>query len=99
MRFSWFPPESVTPKAYKCQPSLSGNDVSVRPVFSSGQYGQPDYLQLENSTPPEILYGADNGSEMGVYFQQFTAQKIANLRLRMDEYLRFGLEAGIFLAS
>lgn len=99
MRFSWFPLGSITPKAYKCQPSFSGNHDSVRPVFSSDQYGQPDYLQLEISTPPEILNGADNGSEMGVYYQQFTAQKIANLRLRLDEYLRFGLEAGIFLAS
>ena len=98
MRFSFFPSDSVTPGTYKCQPSFSGND-SVRPVFSSSKYGQPDYLQLANSTPPEILYGAENGSEMGVYYQQYTAQKIANLRLRLDEYLRFGLEAGIFLAS
>ncbi|MEJ2004036.1 MAG: hypothetical protein P8X57_03510 [Cyclobacteriaceae bacterium] len=99
MRFSWFPRDSVTPKAYKCQPAFSGKYDSVKPVFSSGEYGQPDYLQLDNSTPPEILYGADNGSEMGVYFQQYTAQKITNLRIRLDEYLRFGLEAGIFLAS
>jgi hypothetical protein len=98
VRFSYFPWESITPKAYKCQPKLSGIK-GLKPTYSSRQYGHPQYLQLDYSTPLEFLNGADNGSEMGAYYQQFTPQKIAYLRLRLNEYLRFGLEAGIFLVS
>jgi hypothetical protein len=36
---------------------------------------------------------------MGAYHQLYEPQRIANLQARLDEYLRFGLEAGIFLAS
>jgi hypothetical protein len=36
---------------------------------------------------------------LGAYHLLFAPQREANLRLRLDEYLRFGLEAGIFHAS
>ena len=33
---------------------------------------------------------------MGAYHQLFQPQRAANLRIRLEEYLRFGLEAGTF---
>lgn len=33
---------------------------------------------------------------MGEYHDLFEPQRITNLGVRLDEYLRFGLEAGIF---
>lgn len=68
----------------------------IQPVFKSGQYDQPAYCQLALSVANEILHGADDEAEMGVFHDLFQPQREANLKLRLKEYLRFGLEAGIF---
>jgi hypothetical protein len=36
---------------------------------------------------------------MGAFHDVFAPQRDTNLRIRLDEYLRFGLEAGVFHAS
>ena len=36
---------------------------------------------------------------MGAFHYLFQPQRETNLRVRLDEYLRFGLEAGIFYAT
>ena len=36
---------------------------------------------------------------MGAFHDLYQPQREINLRVRLDEYLRFGLEAGIFYAS
>ena len=33
---------------------------------------------------------------MGAFHELFEPQRETNLRIRLDEYLRFGLEAGVF---
>jgi hypothetical protein len=71
----------------------------VRPVFTSLRYGTAGYLQLSRRCAPEITAGSEDGSEMGAFHDLFGAQRETNLRIRLDEYLRFGLEAGIFYAS
>jgi hypothetical protein len=71
----------------------------VEPSFTTDEYGQPAYLQLDLDTPAEISGGAEDGAEMGVYHDLFQAQRESNLRARLDEYLRAGLEAGIFYAT
>ena len=71
----------------------------MRPVFTSLTYGTPAYAQLSLRCAPEITSGAEDGSEMGAFHDLFAAQRETNLRVRLDEYLRFGLEAGIFFAS
>lgn len=76
----------------------SGVQARLRPSFST-RYGSPDYCQLLLSTPVEIRTGADDESEMGAFHQLYQPQRETNLRVRLDEYLRFGLEAGIFYAS
>lgn len=68
----------------------------IRPVFKDDRYGQPAYMQLALSCAQEILKGADDEAEMGVFHDLFQPQRETNLRLRLKEYLRFGLEAGIF---
>jgi hypothetical protein len=72
---------------------------SLRPVFTTSRFGQPAYLQLHASCPVEIRTGAENGSEMGLFQSLGQAQRKANLRARMEEYLRFGLESGIFYVT
>jgi len=71
----------------------------VRPQFSSLRYGDPAYGQLSRRCAAEILHGADGESEMGAFHDVHAPQREANLRARLDEYLRFGLEAGVLYAD
>ena len=65
----------------------------------STRFRDPTYCQLSASGPPEIWNGADDEAEMGAFHQLFQPQRETNLRIRLDEYLRVGLEAGIFYPS
>jgi len=98
-RFSYFPPGSIIPKPYNCQPATAGDKVRVQPLFTSLNYGDPGYCQLHAICPCEIKEGADDGAEMGAFHSLYQPQRVANLRARLDEYLRFSMEAGIFYGS
>lgn len=69
------------------------------PGFVAQRYSLPAYLQLRESAPREIRAGADDESEMGAYHGLFQPQRETNLRVRLEEYLRFGLEAGLIYAT
>jgi hypothetical protein len=97
VRFSFVPNGSRTPRRYHCQP-VSG-DRRTRPHFTSLRYGDAAYCQLREVTPDSIRRGAHDESEMGVLHGLYQPQRETNLKVRLDEYLRFGLEAGIFYAS
>ena len=96
IRFSFVPLQSVTPRRYQCQPQSDEDAARVTPQFSSLRYGEPGYGQLSRRCEPEIFSGADDESEMGAFHDLFEPQRITNIQVRLDEYLRFGLEAGIF---
>jgi hypothetical protein len=98
-RFSYLPPGSLAPRRYQCQPEDDGEAVRVRPQFSSLRYGDPAYGRLSRRCAAEILHGADDESEMGAFHDVHAPQREANLRARLDEYLRFGLEAGVLYAD
>ena len=68
----------------------------LQPNFTSVTYGDPGYAQLRQTCPEEIGSGAEDGAEMGVFNSLKQPQREANLLASLDEYLRFGLEAGIF---
>ena len=70
--------------------------AQVTPAFTSERYGEPEYGQLSLTCAEEIATGAEDGSEMGVFCQLKQPQRKANLGATLEEYLRFGLEAGIF---
>ena len=72
-----------------------GAVTAVQPVFTASQYDQAAWAQLHTLCPIEIRTGADDGSEMGVFHDLYQPQRESNLRARLDEYLRLGLEAGI----
>jgi hypothetical protein len=69
------------------------------PSFTTSRYGDPAYGQLSQVCPEEIRQGAEDGSEMGAFSFLKQPQRESNLRLTFDQYLRFGLEAGIFFAT
>lgn len=99
VRFSHMPWESLTPRRYRCQPAAAEDSVRVRPLFTALRYGTPGYGQLALRCAAEIRRGADDEAEMGAFHDLFQPQRETNLRVRLAEYLRFGLEAGLFYAS
>ena len=99
VRFSYVPRGSQLPRLFHCQPATVGEDARVRPAFTSLRYGDAGYCQLSRACAIEITTGAEDQSEMGVFHNLHQPRREANLRAALDEYLRFGLEAGIFYAS
>lgn len=110
VRFSYVPVGSHTPQRFRCQPDLAlkaaptaaeKERVRVRlvPAFTSTDYGHPAYAQLSLTCAKEIRTGAEDGSEMGVFSHLRQPQREANLRATLDEYLRFGLNAGIIYVT
>jgi len=69
------------------------------PTFQTDRYGRPDYAQLRRSCPVQIRTGAEDGSEMGAFCVLKQPQREGNLRLRLDEYLPVGLEAGLIYVT
>jgi hypothetical protein len=104
------PNPSRTPRRYRCQPDLALAGVTdeavaaairarLAPLFTSIDYGDPGYAQLSLACATEIRAGADDGSEMGAFYFLKQPQRDANLRIALLEYLRFGLQAGIFYVT
>jgi hypothetical protein len=47
----------------------------------------------------EIRAGAEDGSEMGVFCHLKQPQRETNLRIRLEEYLPFGLDPGVIYVT
>ncbi|WP_017460721.1 hypothetical protein [Dyella ginsengisoli] len=94
VRFCWLPPGSIAPRRYHCLPDTA--HPRVHPWFNAMHYGQPAYLQLRDSTPDALAKGASDEGEIGVMHDLAQPQREGNLRIRLDEYLRYGLDAGLF---
>ncbi|MCP3137401.1 phage tail protein [Pyxidicoccus xibeiensis] len=107
-RFSYAPPDSELPPRFQCQPQLpDGTDAATReailyrlnPRFTSVVYGQPGYCQLAANMPDEVLRGASDEGEMGVFHHLEQSQRALNLQTGLSEYLRLGLEAGLIFVT
>lgn len=96
VRFSWLPNGSRVPRRHLCLPPESGYPA---PRMLSLRYGTHTYCRLSSATHSNILHGADDDGEMGVFHHVFASARQTNLRLRLDEYLRVGLEAGVILET
>ena len=99
VRFCFLPVTSIVPRRYRCQPEKESDALRVRPQFTSLTYGDPGYGQLALRTAAQIRTGADDEAEMGAFHELYEPQRETNLRIRLDEYLRFGLEAGVFYVT
>ena len=99
VRFCYLPLESRAPRRYRCQPADATAAGRVAPQFTALAYGRPGYGQLATACPAEIAAGADDGGEMGAFHFLHQEQRRKGLRAALDEYLRFGLEAGMFFVT
>jgi hypothetical protein len=97
VRYSWLPPGSRAPRRFRCQPGDAGG--AVTPSFTSTTYGDPGYAQLTAATPPEIGRGGEYEGEMGAFAFLGQPRRLADLRTQLDEYLRLGLEAGVYFVT
>ncbi len=69
------------------------------PTFTAEDYGKPGYAQLRITSPVQIRTGAEDGSEMGAFCLLKQPQRETNLRIRLEEYLPFGLVPGIIYVT
>jgi hypothetical protein len=106
-RFSYAPLGSELPPRFQCQPPFEqAMDTAqeavlfrITPRFTSVDYGEPGYCQLTVSMPDDILRGASDEGEMGVWNHLEQSQRTLNLRGALGEYLRLGLEAGLIFVT
>ena len=99
VRFCYVPFQSRIPRPYHCQPKIKEDVSRIKPVFNSLRFGDANYCQLSQYCAIEIRQGAENDMEMGVFYHLYQPVREYNLQTRLNEYLRFGLEAGIFYGS
>ena len=109
VRFSSLAEGSKTPRRHRCQPDLALSLVDdaladatrkrLVPQFVSDGYGHHAYNQLSQSCAIEIRTGAEDGADMGVWAILSQPQREANLLTSLDEYLRFGLAAGVIYVT
>ncbi len=99
VRFSYVPLDARVPRRYRCQPAGAAGEAGPRPLFTSMRYGDAGYMQLLLRASPAIRTGADDESEMGAFHFLRAPQRESDLRVRVEEYLRLGLEAGLLFES
>jgi len=97
VRFCFLPAGAITPQQFHCVPPDSALEGEFAPQFVILRYGHPSYGLLSGDTPMAIWTGADNGSQIGVYYFLQETEAVTNVRLRSQEYVPFGLEVGVFL--
>jgi hypothetical protein len=101
VRYCYLPLASVVPRRFRCHPVDEAAAARVAPAFTSLDLrtGPSAYGQLATLCPAEITGGADDEGEMGAFNFLKNAQRLSNVTSRMDEYLRFGLEAGVVFVT
>jgi hypothetical protein len=98
VRFSYVPLGSIAPRMFRCHPSAA-TASRIIPEWVSRDHGDPGYAQLAFDAPEELAAGGSGGSQIGAFSFLLEPQRRANLRSALDEYLRFGLEAGFFFLT
>jgi hypothetical protein len=99
IRFSYLPLIARVPRRYQCLPESAPRPELAAPRFTSLRYGFAGYAQLARSAGERLQSGADDEGQPGAFHSLYQPQREINLRVRLKEYLRAGLEAGIFYAS
>jgi hypothetical protein len=97
VRFCFLPTSAIVPQQFHCLPADSKQEGLFEPQFVILRYGHPSYGLLSGDTPMAIWTGADNDSQIGVYYILQETEAVRNVQLRAQEYVPFGLETGVFL--
>lgn len=103
VRFSYVGDAVRTPRRFRCQPDLALRDgpdpaavrARLRPQLVSDRFGDPGYGMLADRSATELRTGSSRRSDIGAFGHLLRPQRMANLATALDEYLRFGLQAGV----
>lgn len=71
----------------------------IKPIFTATFSEHYAFGQLSRRCPSEISEGAEAGREMGAMNELANPMRAANIRDALDEYLPFGLAAGVFFMN
>lgn len=104
LSYCYVPPDSGTPPRFRCQPDVAIGTLTdpaavadvlarTRPRWRSLDRTAPTYAELAG--PPALTTGALDGAELGAHGARMRPQRLAALRAAVDEYLPYGVEAGI----
>jgi hypothetical protein len=96
VRFSYVPSSARVPRRYQCLPESAPTPQAALPRFTSLRYGAAAYAQLATTAGASLLTGADDEGQPGGFHSVYQPQRETNLQVRLAEYLRTSLEAGIF---
>jgi hypothetical protein len=99
MRHSYIPIGSKTPRRENCLQIGTPAKKAFLPAFTARHYGEPGYAQLSLACPAEIRTGGTDGAEVGVFHDLRQPQREGALLAQLEEYLRFGLEAGLIYVT
>jgi hypothetical protein len=56
-------------------------------------------MRLSDTCPAEILVGAEDQGELGVYHDEYFSLRAAHLKRRIQEFIPAGNEAGILFET
>jgi hypothetical protein len=90
--------EQSTPDVSEPESDIPGG-TTVIPTFVSTRFGQPGYCELALDCPREILRGADDESELGVFHDNYWPQRSASLEARLQEYTPAEMESSVIYAD
>ena len=96
VRFSFLPVNAVIPRSFECVEQAL---ASAQPIFFSLRYGRPAYMKMLACTDNRIRRGADGGGEMGAFHFVLAPLRESDLKVRLQEYLPVGLNAGLVYQS
>jgi len=84
-RFSAAAAGSRVAKPYRSEflPQISG-------LFESTNYGHYQYANVTPRVYPKVIFGAENGAEMGAFNQAINNIKQRSAMIKVNEYLPFG---------
>jgi hypothetical protein len=83
------------PRRHHCWPESASSPELATLRFTTLRYGFGAYAQLSTGSGAELLTGADDEGQPGAFHHLHQPQRETNLRVRLGEYLRVGLQAGI----
>ena len=98
VRYSYVSRDSIVPIKYMCKPSKKDSNP-VMPDFVSIKYGNPGYGQLSESCSIEIVRGAKDGLEIGVFNSLHQPMREESLKRVIKDHLPANMEAGIFYVT
>jgi hypothetical protein len=99
IRFSYLPFWSNAGRRYRSIPSSADDELLMRPVFWSLDPGDPGFCCLAKGCPAEVSEGAEDGGEIGAFHDRLLPIRTRFLKKALTEYLKFGLEAGVFFVG